>query len=389
MGAKLMRIFNKAEECSGCSACQSVCPKDAITMKPDERGFLYPVVDEAKCVDCGKCKSVCEFSDNYNKSNLLENPKVYAVKHKDDIVRDRSRSGGMFVACADYILNSKNGVVYGCGFDEKLDAVHMRIDSYKDIKSLQGSKYVQSDMGDCFKMAKKDLDDGKYVLFSGTPCQTAGFRSYVGDYIYDDRLIVCDLVCNSIPTPKVYQDYRKFIENKYESKIIRFNFRDKSRGWNTHIESCELENGEKIFSKFYTELYYMKTITRPSCTVCKFTNTKRPSDITLGDFWGVDKVVENFDDNKGVSTVMLNTEKGIVLFDEIKNNLYFEEVSLDDITAMQPRLKKNNADLSAQTDKFWRDYQKYGFEYVLKKYTGYGGYRTKIKRKILKRLGRW
>ena len=123
-------------------------------MKPDERGFLYPVIDEEKCVDCGKCKSVCEFNDNYDKSSLLENPKVYAVKHKDNSVRVKSRSGGMFAACADYILNSKNGVVYGCGFDEGLDVVHMRIDSYNDIKSLQGSKYVQSDMGDCFKMAK-------------------------------------------------------------------------------------------------------------------------------------------------------------------------------------------------------------------------------------------
>lgn len=386
MEVNLMRIFNKVEDCSGCSACKSVCPKDAITMKPDERGFLYPFIDEAKCVDCGKCKGVCEFNDNYDKENLLEAPKVYAVKHKDNSVRDRSRSGGMFAACADYILNSKNGVVYGCGFGENLDAVHMRIDSYKDIKPLQGSKYVQSDMGDCFRMAKEDLDDGKYVMFSGTPCQSAGFRSYVGDY---SNLIVCDLICNSIPTPKVYKDYREFIENKYKSKITRFNFRDKSCGWNTHIESYELENSEKIFSKFYTELYYMRTITRPSCTACKFTNTKRPSDITLGDFWGVDKVVENFDDNKGVSTVMLNTEKGVDLFDKIKNDLYFEEVSLDDIVAMQPRLQKNNTALSAQTDRFWRDYQKYGFEYILKKYTGYGGYKTKIKRKLLKRLGRW
>ncbi|MGN1033533.1 MAG: Coenzyme F420 hydrogenase/dehydrogenase, beta subunit C-terminal domain, partial [Intestinibacter sp.] len=334
-------------------------------------------------VDCGKCKSVCEFDDNYDKSSLLENPKVYAVKHKDDIVRAKSRSGGMFAACADYILNSKNGVVYGCGFDEKLDAVHMRIDSYEDIKPLQGSKYVQSDMGDCFRMAKKDLDDGKYVMFSGTPCQTAGFRSYVGDY---SNLIVCDLICHSIPTPKLYKDYREFIESKYNSRIIRFNFRDKSRGWNTHIESYELENGEKIFSKYYTELYHMGTAIRPSCSVCKFTNTKRPSDITLGDFWGIDEVVENFDDNKGVSSVMLNTQKGVNLFEKIKNSLYFEEVSLED--AMQPRLK-DSTDISIQTDRFWRDYQKYGFKYILKKYTGYGGYKTKIKRKLLKRLGRW
>lgn len=381
-----MRIFNKAEECSGCSACQGVCPKEAIAMKPDERGFLYPVIDEEKCVDCGKCKSVCEFNDNYDKSSLLKNPKVYAVKHKDNSVRAKSRSGGMFAACADYILNRKNGVVYGCGFDESLDVVHMRIDSYEDIKSLQGSKYVQSDMGDCFKMAKEDLDDGKYVVFSGTPCQTAGFRSYIGDYIYKDNLIVCDLICHSIPTPKLYKDYRDFIENKYNSRIIRFDFRDKSCGWNSHMESYELENGEKIISKYYTELYHMGTAIRPSCSVCKFTNTKRPSDITLGDFWGIDKVVGNFDDNRGVSSVMLNTQKGVDLFDKIKDDLYFEEVSLDQ--AMQPRLK-SSTDMSAQMDRFWRDYQNHGFEYILKKYTGYGGYKTKIKRKILKRLGRW
>lgn len=365
----------------------SVCPQEAIEMRSDERGFLYPQIDSQKCIDCGECREVCSFNSDYDKSSLISSPQVYAVKHKDEAIRMKSRSGAVFMACADYIINEKKGVVYGCGFIDNLEVAHRRIDSQESLHELQGSKYVQSDMLDCFEKVAEELAEGRYVVFSGTPCQVAGIKGYIDSQNQaSDKLFTFDLICHGVPSPKVYRDYRSFMEKAHNKKIKAFDFRDKAYGWSTHIESLTFEDGQKISQKYYTELFYMYTAIRPSCAKCPFTNTKRAADITLGDFWKVGEVIADFDDDKGVSSILVNTNKGIELFENVKEKLEFNELELGD--AMQPRLKEPVV-LSAQTEKFWRDYEKNGFEYIIKGYTGYGGAKTKLKRKILKKLGRW
>lgn len=377
-----INIFKNKQDCCGCTACMTVCPKSAISMKPDENGFLYPVIDNDKCIKCELCIKTCAFQNGYDTSNNLEEPLVYAVKHKNQEERNTSRSGGMFVAIADWIL-SQNGVIYGVGYGDNFYVMHKRVSSKEQLFELKGSKYVQSDMNTVFSQVIQDLKDGKYVLFSGTACQTAGLYSSLKN-IDTQKLFVCDIVCHGTPSPYIWRDYLKFTEKKYESSITNVDFRDKSYGWHTHIESLYLKNGKKIPNDLYTYLFYEHIMFRPSCSNCKYTNTTRPSDITLADFWGIEKAIPNFDDDKGVSLVFLNTEKGKYLFNNIKDNIEYKPSKLED--CMQPNLQHPSV-FSTQYDDFWKDYQNNGFEYVSRKY-GNNNLKGKTKHLIKKILGK-
>lgn len=377
-----INIFENKQDCCGCTACMTVCPKSAISMKPDENGFLYPVIDNDKCIKCQLCIKTCAFQNGYDTSNNLEEPLVYAVKHKNQEERKTSRSGGMFVAIADWIL-SQNGVIYGAGYGDNFYIMHKRVSSKEQLFELKGSKYVQSDMNTVFSQVIQDLKDGKYVLFSGTACQTAGLYSSLKN-IDTEKLFVCDIVCHGTPSPYIWRDYLEFTKKKYKSSIINVDFRDKSYGWHTHIESLYLKNGKKIPNDLYTYLFYKHIMFRPSCGDCKYTNTTRPSDITLADFWGIEKAVPNFDDDKGVSLVFLNTEKGKSLFNNIKDNVEYQPSKLED--CMQPNLQHPSV-FSTQYDDFWKDYQNNGFEYVSRKY-GNNNLKAKSKYLIKKILGK-
>ena len=352
--------------CCGCTACASICAHDAITMKPDVLGFLYPKVDESKCVDCGLCEKVCQFNDNYDRSLNLEQPIAYAARHKDIDEVMNSRSGAAFVAISDYIIEL-SGVVYGAGYKDHFRVAHKRATTKEERDEFRGSKYVQSDLTGVFRQVKKDLKNGLIVLFSGTPCQTSGLNAFVGKKLRQN-LILVDIVCHGVPGPFLWRDYLAFIEKKQGDTISVVNFRDKEKfGWKSHHETFKFVKGGRMA---FTYQFYKPILFRHSCGVCHFTNTTRPSDITLADFWGWENAVPGFnDDDKGVSLVLLNTEKGKLLFEKASKGLEIHAVDIDD--CLQPNLQYPT-EIHPKRKVFEIEYKRRGFNYVFKKYGEYG-----------------
>jgi coenzyme F420-reducing hydrogenase beta subunit len=304
--------------------------------------------------------------------------KVYAIKHKDERIREASRSGGFFTALSDWFLNHK-GVVYGCVLTEKYEAKHIRcID--KNVRNLmRGSKYIQSSMGNCFELVKKDLDECKNVLFTGTSCQIDGLKHYLQrEY---DNLFCLDIVCHGVPSKKVWIEYLKWLSKDDLGSISSVDFRNKvDFGWHTHVETITFKDGSKINSEVFQRLFYGHAVLRPSCYVCPYKNVFHPGDITIADFWGIDKCKPEFDDNKGVSLVLVNTEKGLMYWDKIKDDLQVEESNIDD--AMQrpliaPFPKPKNR------ERFWADFRSKKFSYIARKYGGYG--RVNAMKRLIKK----
>ena len=382
----MIQIKDKSD-CCGCTACASICPKDAITMEPDTLGFKYPKVDLSKCIACGLCEKVCAFNDNYDKSLNLRVPEIYAARHKDIHEIETSRSGAAFIAISDYILEN-GGIVYGVGYKEHFKVTHKRATTKWERNEFKGSKYVQSDLDGIFRQVKEDLKQGNTVLFSGTPCQTAGLNSYIGKKLREN-LVLVDIVCHGVPSPYIWRDYLAYVENKYKSKVVKVDFRDKSRiGWSGHIESFVFDNGNKIESKIYTDLFYQHIMLRPSCGYCHYTNFNRPSDFTIADYWGWERINPNFNkDDKGVSLVLINTRKGIDLFRNVLETLDKIQTNLE--ICLQPNLKKPSI-LNPQWKKFVRDYKRKGFVYVMYKYREENRiynlckFLNRIKRKMIK-----
>ena len=333
----MIQIKDKAD-CCGCTACASICPKDAIAMEPDILGFKYPKVDLGKCIDCGLCEKVCAFNDNYDKSLNLKEPEIYAARHKDMHEIETSRSGAAFIAISDYILEN-GGIVYGVGYKDHFRVAHKRATTKEERNEFKGSKYVQSDLDGIFRQVKEDLKQGNTVLFSGTPCQTAGLNSYIGKKLREN-LVLVDIVCHGVPSPYIWRDYLSYIEKKYKNEVVKVNFRDKSRiGWSGHIESFIFDNGKKIESKIYTILFQQNIMLRQSCGKCFFTNFKRPSDLTIGDYWGWKKISDNFNaDNKGCSLVFINTKKGYEIFLVISKFMHLIHANVN--LCIQPNLIK-------------------------------------------------
>lgn len=375
----MINIIDKTN-CCGCTACASICPKDAITMRPDILGFKYPNVDLNKCIDCGLCEKVCAFNDNYDKSLNLKEPEIYAARHKDIHEIETSRSGAAFIAISDYILEN-GGIVYGVGYKDHFRVAHKRAITKEERNEFKGSKYVQSDLDRIFRQVKEDLKQGNTVLFSGTPCQTAGLNSYIGKKLREN-LILVDIVCHGVPSPYIWRDYLAYIEKKYKSKVVKVDFRDKSRiGWSGHVESFVFDNGKKIESKIYTNLFYQHIMLRTSCGNCHYTNYDRPSDITIADYWGWEKISNNFnEDNKGCSLLLINTVKGQILLNKISNHLFL--LKSDKEKSIQHNLEKPSVLDKRNTD-FKKDFQRKGFKYVVNKY-GNIGWKYLIKTNINK-----
>lgn len=358
----MIQITDKTQ-CCGCTACASICPHDAISMQPDALGFLYPEVDKEKCIECGLCEKVCAFNDNYDTSMNLPQPLAYGARHKDMQEVETSRSGAAFIAISDYILE-RGGVVYGAGYTDHFRVVHKRATTKEERNEFKGSKYVQSDLNGVFRQVKNDLRNGLVVLFSGTPCQTSGLASYIGKRLRD-RLFLVDIVCHGVPGPFVWRDYLAYLEKKHGDEICWVNFRDKKEfGWRAHKETFKFVNGGGKMS--YTFAFYKHIMFRKSCGVCHFCNTKRPSDLTIADFWGWEKTNPTINaDDKGLSLVLVNTEKGQKLFEAVKKDMQVIPAKLEDCLQTHLRMP---SDVHPDRDNFEREYAKYGFERTFKKY---------------------
>lgn len=305
--------------CTGCSACASVCPKNAISMVLDDAGFLHPSVDNNRCVDCKLCEKACPVLNN---PAVSENTEAYGAYAKDSSLLNGSSSGAIFPILAKYIL-SRGGVVFGAAFDEDFTVKHIGIETVDELPKLCSSKYVQSEIGQTFREAKAALDAGRLVYFSGTPCQIAGLKAYLKkDY---ENLITQDLVCHSAPSPKVWEDYKQALEESHGGKMTEFSFRHKETGWEGYYIRAEFDNGSTFLQKAgenpYQRGFIKGLYSRPSCYTCAFKGVERCSDITLADFWGVKNILPEAYHPMGTSLVLLHSEKARKLFQEISSEI--------------------------------------------------------------------
>lgn len=315
-------------------------------------------------------------------------PKVYAAKHKDETTRAASRSGGIFTALSDQVL-AEDGVVYGCVLDEDFQAVFARAESSEERNRMRGSKYIQGKMGDTFRNVKNDLVSGRRVLFSGTSCQVAGLQWFLGKEYKDLRCV--DIVCHGVPSKNVWNAYLQWQEKKYRSKVVMVDFRNKKDfGWHDHVETIYFENGKLTNSRVFKNLFYGHTVLRPSCYECPYKSEMHPGDITIADYWGIENAAPEFDDNKGVSLVLVNNEFGEKMLEQVKEQLIWKETKLED--SLQPTLKAPFPQ-PQNREQLWNDFNNKSFGYVAKKY---GGYELKnnikislrrIKRKVKSKIG--
>ena len=311
------------KDCNGCGICTIGCPVDAIHMVEDNEGFYYPEIDESKCIKCNKCKNICS---NYNDSNNNEDAYMAINKNKEEL--KNSASGGMFYILAKYVIEKK-GVVFGVEYGENLKVQHNHYETLDDCKKFQGSKYVRSDIGNSYQEVEKLLKEDRWVLFTGTPCQCNALRTYLNKEY--DRLIICEIICHANPSQKVFDKYVKDLEEKNNKKVIDVKFRDKETGWKNSTPVICFEDGTKQEEKSFYLAFVNELFDRPSCHDCKFSNTNRTSDFTIGDFWGIDKVLPDVkDDNTGISLITVNTNKAKGIFEEVKDDLEIIKVDKED-----------------------------------------------------------
>lgn len=358
----MVRIEDKSR-CCGCTACQAVCPHDAIVMKADPLGFRYPEVNLDLCVDCGLCERVCTFGESPQPTS----PEVYAARHIDPAEVLSSTSGSAFTALSDYILEA-GGVVYGAAFEGHFHVAHIRAEDKQTRDRQRRSKYVQSDMDGIFRQVLSDLKTGRTVLFSGTPCQTAALRSYIPEKL-QEKLYLMDIVCHGVPSPAVWESYVAWQEAKEGAKADEIIFRDKDFGWRSSVESF-VYAGRKVSSRSYSYLYYRNIMMRESCGSCPYADVSRPSDITIADYWRKDKTCPDFaDDNKGCSLLMCNSAKGKDLFARIAGSLNVEKAVL--AGCIQPNME-NPTKLHRSRHAFAKEFGACGIDHVLRKYGDLG-----------------
>lgn len=334
-----MIINEKLEQenltCCGCTACYAICPKGAITMQEDSEGFKYPAIDKSKCIDCGLCCKVCPLDKKLE--NVIAPAASFACTAKYENFAKQSSSGGVFAILANMYIKEQ-AVIYGAAFDDNLNVCHIRADKKDELKSLYTSKYVQSDMGNAFRQVKGDLDNGKKVLFAGTPCQVAGLKSYLQkDYL---NLLSVDFICHGVPSPLVWQRYIIAMEKKLNNKITEISFRDKKDGWKNYYFKLSTANGDVFYEKHGENIYmkgFLKDLyLRPSCYDCKFKTLHRASDITLADFWGIEKIIPEINVEKGVSLCWASSEKGDTILDKALKQTIYEQVDLNEAIKHNP-----------------------------------------------------
>lgn len=300
--------IKRAEDCCGCSACAQVCPKSCISMIADNEGFLYPHVNTSDCVQCGLCEKACNILHRREEHAPL---KVLAAINRDEIIRKQSSSGGIFHILAESVIN-KGGIVFGARFDENWQVVFDYADTIKGVKQFMGSKYVQATIGNAYKTAKRFLEEGRHVMFTGTPCQIAGLHQYLRKSY--PNLLTVDFVCHGVPSPKVWGKYLDWIQDNIR-KIGEIEFRNKGRGWqnfsfkvSANTDSCSLY--VPFHKSHYMNAFLSDIILRPSCYECRSKGGRSNSDITLADFWGISSIFPEMNDDKGTSMVFINTDKG-------------------------------------------------------------------------------
>lgn len=362
----MITITDKAN-CTGCSACYAICPKHCITMCPDAEGYLYPSVDINLCIDCGACENVCPINKNIptGERKII----AFAVQNRNEVIRKESASGGAFSAFATTVLK-KDGIIFGGCFDKNFNVYHDSVHTQDDLKKLRCSKYVQSDMRDTFSDVKAFLKQGRPVLFSGTPCQVCGLKSYLKKNY--DNLITIDLICHGVPSPGLWNKYLKWISDKEKSKITYVSFRDKYFGYAGSTMAIGFENGKTKYQsqsiQFFKYTFFQNLNNRPSCFNCKFKTINRNADITLYDCWHINKFNKDMDDDCGTTMTLLHTEKGENLFNETQPLIYYCKANVDKAIELDGIMATQCPPKNPQREQFFDDVNSMQYEQLIRKY---------------------
>ena len=356
----------RSSECCGCTACVSSCPKGCIEMRNNEEGFAYPHRDLDKCIECGLCEKVCPFADSYQYQTKT-NPDVFAAYDKEN--RTGSSSGGLFYTLAKYAIEQRHGWVFGAAFDDELQLKHIGVNTMSDLQKLRGSKYLQSAMGDTYSQIKALLKDGVFLFFVGTPCQVAGLRAFLKNKEYDN-LLTADLVCHGVPPQSLFDEHVRYLEANNNAKLISYQFR-KMGGWGV-CEIADFANPvkHKTLPSYDLSPYlysFMHSYTyRESCYECKFASMPRQGDITLADYWGVRIFYPLLDYRKGVSLVLLNTDKAANVWDSVKQSTVFESSSLTNATKFNWNIE-HASKRPAYRDEIFKKVKKEGYIAAIKR----------------------
>jgi len=340
--------ITKKEECVGCNACTQICPKSCIAMREDHEGFLYPKVDESLCIDCSLCEKVCPVLVQSEEATV--EPLTYAAKNLDEDIRRESSSGGLFTLLAQEVIR-QGGVIFGARFDSNWEVEHHCVDNIEDLALFRGSKYLQSRVGNSFLDAREHLKAGRQVLFSGTPCQISGLKLFLRkDY---PNLLTVDFVCHGVPSPLVWRHYKDqlltSITHTKRSHFTDIRFRDKTEGWKRFSFAATIEMSDNrsvtfreplnknIFMRGFLQDLYL----RPSCHACPAKSFKSGGDLTIADFWGIENLLPEFDDDKGASLVMVSSERGRVAYEAITSSQDRVEVTYPSALAGNPSIVKS------------------------------------------------
>ena len=352
--------------CNGCSACVGVCPVNCIAMTPDPDGFLFPRVDTTACIDCGRCKRVCPVASK--PSATTTRPVSYAVMNKNESIREQSSSGGYFTLLASFVL-AQGGVVFGAAFNQDFEVEHICVETESELAMLRGSKYTQSRIGDSFQRAKAFLETGRQVLFSGTPCQIGGLYAFLGKPY--DNLITQDIICHGVPSPAVWKKYLGYRKQCAGSDLENVSFRSKKHGWKRYRVAFRFSNGtgyESTVDKDPMMQVFLKDLClRESCYDCAFKSVSRTADITLADFWGIERVAPQMDDDKGTSLVVVHTEKGARIFESLREKAEVLAVDLDLAVSGNPAMIRS-AKRAKKREQCMKELTAENFETVVKKY---------------------
>ena len=367
----MIRITDKAK-CCGCNACGDVCAKHAITFKTDIEGFWYPEVNKDLCTDCGLCEKVCPVINiqQLKKNDYVKPAHTIAAVNKNMRVRWNSTSGGAYTALAEAMLE-QGGYVSGAIYNEGFTGVHNYVSNNPDdLEKLRSSKYLQSNAEGLYAEIRDILRKGEKVLACGTPCQMAALRGFLRkDY---DNLIIVDFICRGVNSPKVYRAYLDSLEKMYGSKVFYVKAKNKELGWRNLTRKVTFENGQSYYGVSliddYRRGYHTNVFCRPSCYECQFKGFPRIADITIADYWGIEKVDKNLDMNIGTSMMLLNSNKGIAFFENVKDKLEYRETAFEAILGGNIALRKAIEPAKIDRDAFFKDLDAHDFDFVTEKY---------------------
>lgn len=343
--------IKQKEQCCGCTSCANACPQSAISMIPDEEGFLYPSVNEDLCVNCGLCDKVCPIINHKPHS---EKTQGYIIRNTDDDIVKDSTSGGAFSLFAENLMK-KGYIVYGTGYDDNMQVVCKAAKKPSDIEEMRGSKFVQSKLGSTFQVIKSTLKAGQKVLFIGTPCQVEGLVGFLGEK--PQNLICIDFACRGVPSPGLWDNYLQMMEKKYGSKIVGVKFKNKTYGYHATTMKVDFANGKSwlgsgrvdpMMKAFVNEL-----ASRPSCHECSFKEIGRVSDITMFDCYQFTKITGLKDDDKGFSSILIHSEEGKMLFESIKHKALVYECNVQDIVSNNGIMINHSSKANRNRDKFY------------------------------------